>query len=116
MNNIGEKLREFRKASGLSQMKLADKVGVSYQQIQKYEKGTSKLSVPRLIQLADVFGVPITAFLDEDHKAGSSVAAANFSADEVNLIIHYRNIASRPIRMAISALMAGINKALKGKV
>ena len=45
-NNIGEKIRSMRKAAAMSQQKLGDEIGVSYQQIQKYEKGASSLSVP----------------------------------------------------------------------
>ena len=42
---IGEKIRKIRKKQGISQMALAEKVGLSFQQIQKYEKGISKISV-----------------------------------------------------------------------
>ena len=106
--DIGAKLREFRKASGMSQMKLADKVGVSYQQIQKYEKGMSKLSVPRLIQLADIFRLPIMAFIDEDHKPGENLAAANFSPEEVDLVLSFRRITSKRLRTSLQAIVGDI--------
>lgn len=59
---IGEKIRELRKEQGISQMKLADMVGVSYQQIQKYEKAASSISVERLEQISKAFKIPIVSF------------------------------------------------------
>ena len=55
-NKMGEVIRALRKIAGLSQERLAGKVGVSYQQIQKYEKGTSTAHVPRLKQIAEALG------------------------------------------------------------
>jgi transcriptional regulator with XRE-family HTH domain len=63
---IGGKIRELRKSKGLSQMKLADMVGVSYQQIQKYEKASGNISVERLEQISKAFKVPITTFFNAD--------------------------------------------------
>jgi transcriptional regulator with XRE-family HTH domain len=63
---IGGKIRELRKTKGLSQMKLADMVGVSYQQIQKYEKASGNISVERLEQISKAFKVPITTFFNAD--------------------------------------------------
>ena len=63
---IGEKIRGLRKGGGLSQMKLADMVGVSYQQIQKYEKASGNISVERLEQIAKAFKVPIVTFFSAD--------------------------------------------------
>jgi transcriptional regulator with XRE-family HTH domain len=63
---IGGKIRELRKTKGLSQMKLADMVGVSYQQIQKYERASGNISVERLEQLSKAFKVPITTFFNAD--------------------------------------------------
>jgi transcriptional regulator with XRE-family HTH domain len=49
---IGDNIRELRKAHRLSQMQLAAKLDVSYQQVQKYEKGTGSISVERLAAVA----------------------------------------------------------------
>ena len=63
--NIGEIIKGFRKAAGMSQMKLAAKLGISYQQIQKYEKGASQLNMPRITQMSKALGVPLKAFFPE---------------------------------------------------
>ncbi len=63
---IGEKIRELRKKKGLSQIELANRIGISFQQIQKYEKGLSKISISRLYQISDALGVDINYFFQEN--------------------------------------------------
>jgi len=60
---IGEQIRELRKERGMSQMRLAALVGVSYQQIQKYEKASGSISVERLEQISKAFKISIREFL-----------------------------------------------------
>ena len=59
---IGQQIRVFRMQAKMSQTELADKLGVTFQQVQKYEKGTNRVGSGRLPQLAAALGVPITAF------------------------------------------------------
>lgn len=59
---IGENIRELRKERGMSQMRLAALVGVSYQQIQKYEKASGSISVERLEQISKAFKISISTF------------------------------------------------------
>jgi len=54
---IGKRLRAQRMACGISQEKLAGLVNLSFQQIQKYEKGTNRLSVSRLVEFSEILGV-----------------------------------------------------------
>ena len=63
---IGQKIRELRNRWGLSQSELAERIGISFQQIQKYEKGSSRISVMRLRQIAEALGVKLTSFFEED--------------------------------------------------
>ncbi len=46
--SVGELIRRMRKSAHMSQMQLAEKIGISYQQVQKYEKGVNQLSLSRL--------------------------------------------------------------------
>ena len=62
---VGEKLKERRKLLGLSQTELADMLGISFQQIQKYEKGKNRISASRLVDLSNVLDVNITYFFNE---------------------------------------------------
>lgn len=61
------RIKQLRKNFGLSQIELAERVGISFQQIQKYEKGVSKISVFRLQQISEALGTTITDFLGEGH-------------------------------------------------
>jgi transcriptional regulator with XRE-family HTH domain len=61
---VGQRIREFRKTAKLSQTQLANQIGVTFQQVQKYEKGTNRVGAGRLIQIARALDVPITAFFD----------------------------------------------------
>lgn len=65
---LGILIREARKAKGISQMELAEKLDISYIQLQKYEYGTANISINRLVQIAEALNVPInTFFLDESN-------------------------------------------------
>ena len=67
-NQIGQLIKEIRKSRHMSQMKLADLVGVSYQQIQKYEKGASSISVDRLKQISKALETSIFTFFPVEKK------------------------------------------------
>ena len=62
--HVGNRIRLRRLDIGCSQTKLAKAVGVTFQQVQKYEKGTNRIAASRLYKLAKILGVPITFFFD----------------------------------------------------
>lgn len=103
---IGQILKEARKARGMTQMKLSELIGVSYQQVQKYEKG-SDISVERLKQIAKAVNVPITLFFP---AAAETVAEApatygKIPEDEAALLRLYRRIKSRKAKKAVIELL-----------
>lgn len=61
---VGGRVRMRRMLVGLSQEKLGDALGVTFQQIQKYEKGANRIGASRLHQIAQVLGVPVSFFYD----------------------------------------------------
>jgi transcriptional regulator with XRE-family HTH domain len=65
--HFGEKLRARRltMVPKLSQTELADKLGVTFQQVQKYEKGVNRLSAATMVRIADVLKVDVQYFFDE---------------------------------------------------
>src|SRR5271170_3197449 len=63
-----KQLRTIRAASGLSQTKLAWKMNISPQQVQKYEWGINRLSIGRLMQYAAAFDVPVATFFPNSDK------------------------------------------------
>ena len=72
--HLGKKLRMRRLSLGLTQTKVAQAIHVTFQQIQKYEKGTNGVNSSRLMQLSKYLKVPITYFYEEykDYKELSS--------------------------------------------
>ena len=63
--HVGKRLKQRRILLGLSQTQMADMLGISFQQIQKYEKGTNRISASRLVDLSNVLDVNITYFFNE---------------------------------------------------
>jgi transcriptional regulator with XRE-family HTH domain len=63
--HVGGRVRMRRLMLGLSQEKVADALGLTFQQVQKYEKGTNRISASRLHQLASILQVPIPIFFDD---------------------------------------------------
>ncbi len=59
---IGEKIKARRMALGMSQEKLAEQLGVTFQQVQKYENGTNRVSVSRMLQIAAALNAPPSWF------------------------------------------------------
>ena len=62
---VGRNIRILRLAKGLSQTELADALGVTFQQVQKYEKGTNRVGSGRLLKISAILGVKITDFFEE---------------------------------------------------
>ena len=65
---LGRRIRLRRLEKGISQIELAGHLGVTFQQVQKYEKGTNRVGAARLQQIAEVLGVDIPFFYDGDGK------------------------------------------------
>lgn len=62
---IGWKVRVRRQELGLSQERLAEAIGITYQQVQRYENGSSYLNTDRLQTISNVLDVPVTYFFEE---------------------------------------------------
>ena len=63
--HLGSKLRMRRLALGLTQTKVAQAINVTFQQIQKYEKGTNGISSLRIMQLGKILNVPVMYFFED---------------------------------------------------
>ena len=65
---IGARVRAARVALGLSQSTIGEALNITYQQVQKYERGTNRLSVGTLQRIAEKLGLPASVFLDPEHR------------------------------------------------
>jgi len=80
--HLGSKLRMRRLSLGLTQTKVAQAINVTFQQIQKYEKGTNGISSLRIMQLANFLKVPVVFFFEDFPLYQGSNLNENSSPDE----------------------------------
>ena len=91
--HLGKKLRLRRLSLGLTQTKVAQAINVTFQQIQKYEKGTNGVSSNRLMQLSQFLKVPIIYFF-EDFKEFKDINTEEMSNDDLNYSFLSRTFSS----------------------
>ena len=63
--HVGSRVKLRRTILGMSQMQLAGQIGVTFQQVQKYERGTNRISASRLYDLSKVLDVPVSFYFDD---------------------------------------------------
>lgn len=70
-NHVGKRMKLRRSLLGMSQEVLADRLGITFQQVQKYERGSNRVSASRLWDLSQALEVPVSFFFDgmDDHAA-----------------------------------------------
>jgi transcriptional regulator with XRE-family HTH domain len=74
--HVGNRVRLQRMLIGISQEKLGERLGLTFQQVQKYEKGINRIGASRLFELSRVLGVPVQFFYDDAPTTGSQQHAA----------------------------------------
>jgi transcriptional regulator with XRE-family HTH domain len=63
---VGQRIRALRQDAGLSQTQLADELGLTFQQVQKYEKGVNRVGAGRITKIAQVLGVPVSQVITDE--------------------------------------------------
>lgn len=92
--HVGSRVRMRRMLAGLSQEKLGERLGLTFQQVQKYEKGSNRVSASRLYQMAQILGVPVQFFFEElpEQSKGSFGSAQGFSeSSQETMIMDFLN-------------------------
>jgi transcriptional regulator with XRE-family HTH domain len=119
---IGKKIKELRLIRGMSQSDLGRKVGITFQQIQKYEKGTNRVLVSRLCDLAEALSVDIVYFFTvvpesntEELSEGSTMfnytndGSDADSKEMLGLVREYQKIKNKRLRNAIYSLIRSLS-------
>jgi transcriptional regulator with XRE-family HTH domain len=112
---LGERIRARRLAIGLSQELLAERLGVTFQQVQKYEKGINRIAASRLFVLAAALEMSVPELLDGIASARGkrdqhdSLDAALSSPGAVELLKLYSNIAVPAIRRRVLDLVRAMS-------
>lgn len=110
--NVGRRIRQRREELGMSQGALAEELGVTFQQLQKYENGANRVSAGRLFNLAVVLRTTIPFFFEGLHPAkvlrGVAEEHEGFDAgqdpDIAELVKAYRSIEDLSARKSVLAL------------
>ncbi len=105
---VGRRVRTFRLQRGMSQEKLADQLGITFQQVQKYEKGINRIGAGRLQRISEILDVPI-ADLYAPQKRGSTVTGEVFelldTAASLRLVRAYARIRDPGLKHAVTHLV-----------
>ncbi|MCG7392781.1 helix-turn-helix domain-containing protein [Microvirga sp. ACRRW] len=116
---VGTRVRVRRISIGMSQEKLGEMLGLTFQQVQKYEKGMNRISVGRLVDIAKILGVEIHFFFDglKSGKAESGfaeeesppyIADVMSTPEGLQLIRTFTGIKSAKVRKSIVQLVASL--------
>ena len=119
---IGRKIRALRLERGLSQSNLADGIGLTFQQVQKYEKGMNRVSAGRLQRIADMLNIPVTFFYGgmgtraKKRETGDPDFAFMQTRGAVRLMRAYAEISSRSTKYALVVLAESLRDRDKGEL
>ncbi len=90
--HVGKRVRQLRWLRKVTQTQLAEKVGIKFQQIQKYETGANRISCSRLYQIAEALGVEVSYFF-EGYGGTPSKASPDISCPaEAKLLADFRSL------------------------
>ena len=109
---IGKRVRQARVAAGLTQTKLADQLGITFQQVQKNERGTNRIGASRLYQLCHVLDVPVGYFFEgiEEEVPTWSPDDVMARSETIILVRAYYRIRDSKVRKALHAMAKAMAK------
>ncbi|QIG66779.1 HTH-type transcriptional regulator protein [Rhizobium phage RHph_TM16] len=106
---VGANFRKFRLAANVSQTQIGEAIGVTFQQIQKYEKGTNRISASKLVLIAEHLGVKVSSFFENVEKAEGTekmphVVPVMMDTRTVRAMAEYSRLPER-MRMAVNQII-----------
>jgi transcriptional regulator with XRE-family HTH domain len=113
-DHVGSRIRLRRTLLGMTQEQLAAALAISYQQVQKYETGTNRVSAGRLFEIAERLGIEINYFFDglDPSLVPKDMPHGGRNRVTIDLVRNFLEIADENQRLALASLV----KALKGTV
>ncbi len=108
---VGARIRVFRTHRGLSQSDLAEKIGVAFQQVQKYESGANRVGASRLSRIAAALGIGIgELFEPSSHKSSNSTSPFQLLAerDALRVLKAFARTTDPRVRRAIAQLVESV--------
>ncbi|MFY9696291.1 MAG: helix-turn-helix transcriptional regulator [Xanthobacteraceae bacterium] len=113
---VGRRVRAYRLSMGMSQTTLGEKVGVTFQQIQKYERGTNRIGSSRLKKVATVLGVGVGALFAEpesDQAGQDPLTEITSLPHAARLLKAFAGITDEKLRLALVKLAEGLQERAK---
>ena len=107
---VGARLRVLRRYRGLSQSDLAERLGLTFQQVQKYERGANRISASKLWKVAEVLQVPVGELFGDQGVAGAA-EGRTAPVGEAELLQAWSMIQSEPQRLAVLNLVRSMGPA-----
>jgi transcriptional regulator with XRE-family HTH domain len=86
--HVGKRLRQRRTILGLSQEAIGNAIGVTFQQVQKYERGVNRMGSSRLFEFSKILTIPVSYFFEGLEKDATPSALANGVAEETPVFEH----------------------------
>jgi len=118
--HVGQRLRQRRTFLGMTQEQLGNALGITFQQVQKYERGTNRVGASRLYDISRVLDVPPQYFFDEmpkDRDGGMSESGQSpYSGDGVmdreimDLVRAFRQVSNPLVRQRVTELVRTISR------
>lgn len=105
---FGSKIRVFRLQAGLTQEKLAEELGITFQQVQKYESGATKVNLVKLQQIAEVLNIPVSAFFED-----SFPTICQHNDSELKLLKAFRDIKETHLQTSVIDIVTGLARRKK---
>ncbi|ACB81901.1 transcriptional regulator, XRE family [Methylorubrum populi BJ001] len=116
---VGLRITTLRKARGLSQTALGTAVGVTFQQVQKYEKGLNRVGAGRLSEIAHLLEVPVSAFFEEADGATAQkqTEVVDFLRvhGAVDLLRAFATIEDDQLRRKVLAIVRSVARTVSAK-
>jgi transcriptional regulator with XRE-family HTH domain len=113
---VGRNIRLCRLAKGMSQSDLAHKLGITFQQIQKYEKGVNRVGSGRLYHIGTILGVPITTFFEDSDEVAAVKGAQSDSLSDplsVRLVQAFGKLPDSRSRLALVTVVESMGRLRK---
>lgn len=107
---VGEKIYSLRLAKGLSRQQLAEVIGVTHQQLQKYEKGTNRISVGRLVLIAKALGKTVNYFYEDLDVTGSEPIVTQHQRMCIEVARNFMKIRNADHQNAVNSLVRSLVK------
>ncbi len=110
--HVGERIRKRRTLLGYTQEQLADALGISYQQVQKYETGANRVSAGRLFQIAQRLDVSVAYFFDGLELTAQAASMPHGGANRatIDLVRNFNAIPDGSIRNAVAGLVKSLSE------